>query len=78
MVLVFSIPTFIWVQDRSLKKEILRKAAASFKRLFNTFKELKNYESVAKFLFARLVYNDALVTIFAFGGIYAAGVVGFL
>ena len=76
--LVFSIPTFIWVQDRKPEKGNFKKnAAASFKRLFNTFKELKNYESVAKFLFARLVYNDALVTIFAFGGIYAAGVVGF-
>ena len=39
--LVFSIPTFIWVQDRKPEKEILRKTAASFKRLFNTFKELK-------------------------------------
>ena len=76
--LVFSIPTFIWVQDRKPEKGNFKKnTAASFKRLFNTFKELKNYESVAKFLFARLVYNDALVTIFAFGGIYAAGVVGF-
>ena len=25
-----------------------------------------------KFLLARLIYNDALITIFAFGGIYAA------
>ncbi len=30
-----------------------------------------------KFLLARLVYNDGLVTIFAFGGIYAAGTFGF-
>ena len=28
-------------------------------------------------MIARLVYNDALVTIFAFGGIYAAGTFGF-
>jgi UMF1 family MFS transporter len=31
----------------------------------------------SKFLLARLVYNDGLVTIFAFGGIYAAGTFGF-
>ena len=42
--LVFSIPTFIWVQDRKPEKGNFKKnAAASFKRLFNTFKELKNY-----------------------------------
>ena len=29
------------------------------------------------FLFARLVYNDALITIFAFGGIYAKQVFKF-
>lgn len=76
--LVFSIPTFIWVQDRRPEKGKFKESvAASFKRLFHTFQELKNYKKVAKFLLARLVYNDALVTIFSFGGIYAAGVIGF-
>ena len=30
-----------------------------------------------RFLLARLVYNDGLVTIFAFGGIYTAGSLAF-
>lgn len=42
-----------------------------------TFKEIRKYGEIVKFLGARLVYNDALVTIFAFGGIYAAGTFGF-
>lgn len=76
--LLFSIPTFIWVKDRKPQKGALRKSVtSSFQRLFQTFQELKNYKKVGRFLLARLVYNDALVTIFAFGGIYAAGVVGF-
>ena len=76
--LLFSIPTFIWVKDRKPKKGTLRKSIrSSFQRLYQTFQELKNYKKVGRFLLARLVYNDALVTIFAFGGIYAAGVVGF-
>ena len=29
-----------------------------------------------RFLLARLIYNDGLVTVFAFGGIYAAGTFG--
>jgi UMF1 family MFS transporter len=32
---------------------------------------------MVRFLVARLVYNDGLVTVFAFGGIYAAGTFGF-
>ena len=76
--LVFSIPTFIWVQDRRPEKGKFKESVtASFMRLFYTFQELKNYRIVARFLLARLVYNDALVTIFAFGGIYAAGIIGF-
>jgi len=38
---------------------------------------VRRYRQVGRFLVARLVYNDALVTIFAFGGIYAAGTFGF-
>tara|TARA_Y100001978_G_scaffold196343_1_gene205781 strand:+ start:460 stop:1740 length:1281 start_codon:yes stop_codon:yes gene_type:complete len=76
--LVFSIPTFIWLQDRRPEKGKFKESVAtSFKLLFHTFQELKKYRIVARFLLARLVYNDALVTIFAFGGIYAAGVIGF-
>ena len=49
----------------------------AFQRLYQTFQALKSYQKIAKFLLARLVLNDALITIFAFGGIYAAGEIGF-
>lgn len=76
--LLFSIPTFLWVKDKNPAKGLFRKSIInSFAQLKNTFSDLKNYQQVARFLLARLVYNDALVTIFAFGGIYAAGVIGF-
>ena len=76
--LIFSIPTFIWVKERKPEKRKFQESVStSFKQLFYTFKELKNFRKVARFLLARLVYNDALVTIFAFGGIYAAGIIGF-
>jgi UMF1 family MFS transporter len=50
---------------------------AAFRELAGTFRELKRYREAFKFLLARLVYNDGLVTIFAFGGIYAATTFGF-
>ena len=34
---------------------------------------MKEHKKIVRFLIARVFYNDALITIFAFGGIYAAG-----
>ena len=70
--LVFSLPLFINVPERPA-------TAASFKLretwtgLRRTFQDLVRYHVLVKFLIARLIYNDGLVTVFAFGGIYAAG-----
>lgn len=50
---------------------------AAFRTLGETFKDIRRHAHVFRFLLARLVYNDGLVTIFAFGGIYAANAFGF-
>ena len=76
--LIFSLPLFLSVRDRrppaSGEASIIRQ---SFAQLATTFREIRKHRETAKFLIARLVYNDGLVTIFAFGGIYAAGTFGF-
>ena len=51
--------------------------AASYRRILQTFRELQRYREIFKLLLARLVYNDGLITVFAFGGIYASGTFGF-
>ncbi len=76
---VFSIPIFLFVrEDKSAASPkgspIINQ---SFGQLYKTFHEIKHYRQIVKFLIARLIYNDGLVTIFAFGGIYAAGTFGF-
>jgi UMF1 family MFS transporter len=75
---LFSIPLFLWVpEDRTRRAppgRVLREAA---QQLASTFREVRRHRQTWKFLLARLVYNDALVTVFAFGGIYAAGTFGF-
>jgi UMF1 family MFS transporter len=73
--LVFSIPMFIWVKDDDGPVDG-GGVGEALQALKGTFKELGRYREMAKFLIARLVYNDGLVTIFAFGGIYAAGTFG--
>ncbi|MDP6167844.1 MAG: MFS transporter, partial [Candidatus Marinimicrobia bacterium] len=42
-----------------------------------TFHDIKIYKNTIRFLVSRLIYNDGLVTIFAFGAIYASGTFGF-
>ena len=37
---------------------------------------MRRNANIARFLLARLIYNDGLNTLFAFGGIYAAGTFG--
>ena len=75
---VFSLPIFLWVkEDKSAITRGRGVLAASFHQLLGTFREVKRYEQIVRFLLARLFYNDGLVTIFAFGGVYAVGTFGF-
>jgi UMF1 family MFS transporter len=75
---VFSIPLFLWVPEdksrASRRGHVLRETVT---QLRTTFTEIRRHRQTARFLIARLIYNDGLVTIFAFGGIYAAGTFGF-
>ena len=44
--------------------------------LAKTLRDIRNYDPILRFLLARMLYADGLVTLFAFGGIYAAGTFG--
>jgi UMF1 family MFS transporter len=45
--------------------------------LLASFHDIRRYPQIPRFLLARLLYNDGLVAVFAFGGIYASGTFGF-
>ena len=76
--LLFSIPTFLWIdKDKDKKKINIRLIKNSFNQLKNTFRDIKKIKNTLRFLIARLFYNDALITIFSFGGIIAKGVYDF-
>lgn len=74
--LVFSIPLFRNVSEppATLEKneEGLSSVVASFRRLKNTFQEIKKYREVLKFLVALLIYTDAIGTIVKMGVTYAS------
>jgi UMF1 family MFS transporter len=76
--LIFSLPLFLWVDEPSPRHTDGRRiVGATFSQLRRTLQEIRKYRQVVRFLIARMVFNDGLVTIFAFGGIYAAGTFGF-
>lgn len=74
---LFALPLFLVTPDRPRTR---RPFAASVREglamLVATLKDVRGHANIAKFLLARLVYNDGLNTLFAFGGIYAAGTFG--
>jgi UMF1 family MFS transporter len=75
--LFFSLPAFFFLKDRKKEKLSISNIILSFKSISITFKEIYKYKRILNFLIARLFYNDGLVTIFALGGIYAVGTLGF-
>lgn len=77
---VFSIPLLLWVKERKPPKHsegFLVVARNSFRRVGNTFHHLREYRELFWMLVARMFYNDGLVAIFSFGGIYATVEFGF-
>ena len=76
---VFSIPMFLYVKERKQPAPLdgTKLIRAANRQLAATFREIRKFRQVFRLLLARLIYNDGLITIFAFGGIYAAGTFGF-
>ncbi len=71
---LFAWPMFVWTPDRIGKRlSIGQKVSEGFELLGKTLKGLKGQGNIVRFLIARMIYADGLATIFAFGGVYAAG-----
>jgi UMF1 family MFS transporter len=74
---LFAWPMFVFTPDRVVREiPYSERIKAGFSTLLATLRDIKNYKNVALFLVARMLYADGLATIFAFGGIYAAGTFG--
>ncbi|WP_448190311.1 MFS transporter [Azospirillum sp. sgz301742] len=73
----FSIPLFLWVPDEPATGRTLGQAVREgLATLGRTLREARRYREIVRFLVASALYRDAINTITAFGGIYAAGTFG--
>jgi len=74
--LVFVLPLFLWVPDaprRGARRGALGRGMAELKA---DLRALPGRRSLAWFLGASMIYRDALNGFYVFGGVYAAGVLG--
>ena len=74
--IVFVLPMFLLTPDHAAKTPALGAVRHGLAELRDTLSTLPSKPVMATFLIANMVYTDALVALFAFGGIYAAGTFG--
>jgi MFS transporter, UMF1 family len=72
---VFALPFFLFTPDRPRVRAggAVRRGLAD---LGGTLRVVRHHRSLLAFLVSSMVYRDALAALYAFGGIYAAGVLG--
>lgn len=74
--MVFMIPFFLWVPDTKRKPNTEGAISNAIKQLLQTIKSLPSDISLFSYLGSSMFYRDALNGLYAFGGIYAASVLG--
>jgi MFS transporter, UMF1 family len=73
---IFVLPMFLLTPDYPAKLPVREALREGLRELRQTVSELPRQKSIAAFLLANMVYTDGLISLFAFGGIYAAGTFG--
>ncbi len=73
---LFMIPFFLWVRDPKPVKAAKGAVRTALRGLRRTLRRLPQTPSLFSYLGASMFYRDALNGIYAFGGIYAQGVLG--
>jgi len=74
---VFAIPLFLFTPDNPTNGLSWGEAVSGgLQSLKDTLRRVRDYRDIARFLIARIVYNDGLITLFAMGGVFAASAFG--
>ena len=74
--IVFIIPFFLWTPDAERRPLASSTVATGLRDLKNTLVTLPSKGSFLAYLMSSMFYRDALSGLYIFGGIYAAGVLG--
>lgn len=74
--IIFVVPMFLFTPDYPAKRPMRAALGEGLRELRDSLSSLPKQRSLARFLLANMIYTDGLVSLFAFGGIYAAGTFG--
>lgn len=74
--IIFVTPMFLFTPDYPAKRPLGKALREGLLELKQSITSLPQQKSLAAFLLANMIYTDGLVSLFAFGGIYAAGTFG--
>lgn len=74
---LFAVPLFLFTPDAArVDKPVSRAIRDGLGQLGETLREVRRYAPILRFLVARIFFIDGLATLFAFGGVFAAGTFG--
>jgi len=74
--LVFALPMFLFVPDTPHQAKLVPAVYSGLKSLRESLTRARANRNIFLFLLANMIFKDGLVALFAFGGIYAAGQLG--
>jgi len=76
---IFSLPTFFFLKERAKKLGSSSERSyfkEGYRRLQHTFRRIRTFRELTKFLVAFLVYNDGIETVIVMASIFGAEVLG--
>jgi UMF1 family MFS transporter len=73
---VFVLPMFLFTPDQAPKRPALAAVREGFVELRQSLRDLPKDQMLLTFLIANMIYMDGLISLFSFGGIYAASTFG--
>jgi len=76
--LAFALPCFLYVRERARARRFTARAVpAAIRQVAQTFRGIRRFPGLGRFLIGRVFYTDAVNTVIAFMGIYVTNEVGF-
>ena len=75
-----AIPTFLWLHEKGKKKKLSFDSSLiviPFRRLGNTFRHIREFKELIRFLISFLFFNSGIAVVISFAAVYAQKELGF-
>lgn len=69
---IFAIPTFLLLKEIRKPSKRTNYFKTAFKRIKNSFRNIRKFNELVKFILSYLVYNDGIIIVMSFAAIYGA------